>query len=640
MTLLSRTKRKEGIIIKRKLGSIRNRILRLTLISVGTVIFVLSMVLVVQLDYVSTRAYESEVKALANSYTAIVQNSADNIRMQIESAANNEIINTETDVNILKEELAKLASTTHFHDFSIAEASGKTMNNTDISDREYFTEARDNKKTYISRPVVRKTDGSTVIMSATPMLNGKILYGALGFDALSTGLTADNLGENGVVYIVDKYNDVMACSDHSLIGETIPMEREFSEGARELDGNLYAYFLPIEATDGWSTIVIGNTTGAHSVVSMCLTLSISLGIILCIIGIIVALKVSKKIVNPIKITTKRLEALANGDLNSEVETFVRKDETETLSVTLKQVCETLSLYVNNIVETAEEMSNGDFSYSKRIEYAGDLASIPRSFAKIHEMLSTTITSLSDSSNGVNAGSSQIANGAQLLAEGTARQATAVDELSATLANISDGVNSTANNAIEANSLSTQCVQLMHEQNDVMEKLLQAMTTIEQKSNAIAGIISSIEEIAFQTNILALNASIEAAHAGDVGRGFAVVASEVGNLAGHSSESANSSKELLESTFEAIKNGAELVNKMAKAVDEVKELSNKSASLIGTISEDSEKQAEALKEASAGIDEISRVIQQNSATAEESAASCEELNSQANILSTQVANLKV
>lgn len=626
-------------ILMRKLSSIRNRILRLALISVGVAVFVLSAVLVIQLDYVSTRAYESEVKMLTNSYATIVQNSADNIRMQIELAANNEIINTETAVPVLKEELSKLASTTNFQDFSIAETNGKTMNSTDISDREYFIEARDNGKTYISRPVIRKTDGSMVIMVATPMPNGKILYGAIDSGTLSAGLTADNLGENGIVYIVDKYNDVMACSDHSLIGETIPMEREFSEGARELDGNLYAYFLPIAATDGWSIIVIGNTSDAHSVVSMCLMLSIPLSIILCIIALIVALKISKNIVNPIRVTTKRLEDLASGDLNSEVEVFQRRDETETLSLTLKSVCETLALYVNNIVDIAEEMSNGDFSYSKRIEYAGDLSSIPRSFEKIHSMLKTTIVSLSESSKGVNAGTAQIANGAQLLAEGTARQATAVDELSVTLTNISDGVTNTANNAVEANSLSVQCAQLMQEQDAVMEKLLQAMTTIEEKSNAISGIIASIEEIAFQTNILALNASIEAAHAGDAGRGFAVVASEVGKLAGHSSESANSSKELLESTFEAIKNGSELVNEMANAVNEVKELSNKSASLIGIISEDSEKQAEALKEASVGVDEISRVIQQNSATAEESAASCEELNSQANVLSTQVANLK-
>lgn len=622
----------------KKSTSVRMRILRLSLISVCVAILALSGVLAMQLDYISTRAYKNEIESLSSAYTSAVQASASTIKMQIESAANNEVINSETDTAKLKEELAKLAQTTSFIDFSISESSGKTLNDTDISDREYFQKALAGE-TYISRPVIRKTDNSNVIMVATPMTNGKILYGALASDALSAGLTDEFLGENGLVHIVDKYNEVMASSEASAVGSSIEWDSTITSGSRELGNNMVAYFLPIEGTDGWSTIVVGNLTDAHSVVFECLAISLTFGVILCIIAVVVSLSVSKKIERPISATTERLEMLAKGDLTSPVEIFERRDETEKLSRSLQQVCNEINKYISNIVETTGDMANGDFSYNNRMEYVGDFSSIPESFIKIHEVLNETITNLNDSSNNVRSGSDQIANGAQLLAEGTTRQATAADELSATIVNISDGVESTAKGANEASSLSNDCASMMREQDIAMNKMLEAMGTIEQKSEAISNVIKAIEDIAFQTNILALNASIEAARAGEAGKGFAVVASEVGNLAMKSAQSADSTKELITSTLEAVKVGSKIAGDTAGALKEVTALSEKSAALVKQIAEDADKQAEALKQATQGVEDISQVIQMNSATAEQSAASCEELSAQAQILAEQVAKLR-
>ncbi|MGN0649154.1 MAG: methyl-accepting chemotaxis protein [Oscillospiraceae bacterium] len=622
----------------KKSTSVRMRILRLSLISICVAILSLSGILAMQLDYVSTRAYKNEIQSLSSAYTSAVQASASTIKMQIESAANNEVINNETDVSKLKAELAKLAQTTSFIDFSISEKSGKTLNDTDISDREYFQKALAGE-TYISRPVLRKTDNSTVIMVATPMTNGKILYGALASDALSAGLTDEFLGEGGLVHIVDKYNEVMASSDSSAVGSAIEWDSTITSGSRELGNNMVAFFLPIDGTDGWSTIVVGNLTDAHSVVFECLSISLSFGVILCIIGVVVSLKVSKKIERPISATTERLEMLAKGDLTSPVEIFERRDETEKLSRSLQQVCGELNRYITNIVDTTGDMANGDFSYNNRMEYVGDFSSIPEAFIKIHEVLKETITNLNDSSSNVRSGSDQIANGAQLLAEGTTRQATAADELSATIANISNGVESTAKGANEASSLSNNCATMMREQDAAMSRMLEAMGTIEQKSEAISNVIKAIEDIAFQTNILALNASIEAARAGEAGKGFAVVASEVGNLAMKSAQSADSTKELITSTLEAVKVGSKIAGDTAGALKEVTTLSEKSAALVKQIAVDADKQAEALKQATQGVEDISQVIQMNSSTAEQSAASCEELSAQAQILAEQVSKLR-
>lgn len=621
-----------------KKTTIRMRILRLSLILVGVAILALSGILVMQLDYVSTTAYKSEVQSLAVTYTSSVQASASTVTMQIEAAANNEILNSETNTTALKAELAKLAATTSFKDFSISYRDGKTLNDTDISDREYFQNALAGK-TDISRPVIRKTDGSTVIMVATPMPNGNILYGALNHDTLSTGLTAEFLGEGGVVYIINKYNEVVASSSVESVGTVIDYPTPIKQGSRDLGNNLTAYFLPIDGTDGWGTIVVGNTASARSVVGMCLAISLTAGALLCVAAIIVSLKISKRIVTPIVKTTERLGLLASGDLTSEVQVFKRRDETETLSTSLQLVCDELSSYVSNITATTTSMANGDFSYNNQMDFKGDFESIPRSFKQIHEMLKETITSLNATADSVSSGSNQIASGAQVLVEGTTRQATAVDELSSTINAIANAVNNTAASAEEARTLSDNCATLMREQDNAMVKMLEAMSTIEKKSEEISNVIKLIDDIAFQTNILALNASIEAARAGAAGKGFAVVATEVGTLAAKSAESANSTKELIVSALNAVKVGSQLTKQTADALNEVTSLSSKSAELVRGIAEDADKQSEALKQATAGVEDISQVIQMNSATAEESAASCEELSAQAQVLAEQVAKLK-
>ncbi len=315
------------------------------------------------------------------------------------------------------------------------------------------------------------------------------------------------------------------------------------------------------------------------------------------------------------------------------------DEIGTLAHNLMDSKTELNEYVRDIVSVLESMAQGDFSKQPSVNYVGDFKAIEDAFNTIRSNLGAIITNVSDSADSVASGASQMANGTQTLADGTQRQATAVDELSATVSGISNEINKTAENAQSASNLSTECADIMKLQTQRMGDLMNAMEIVEKKSEDIANIIKAIEDISFQTNILALNASIEAARAGEVGKGFAVVATEVGTLAAKSAESANSTKEIIENTLKAVAQSVKIANEATEALKEVTEKSAESASLVSSIAQASATQAKALGQANDGIADISSVIQMNSATSEQSAASCEELSSQAAILQEQIAQLK-
>ncbi len=358
-----------------------------------------------------------------------------------------------------------------------------------------------------------------------------------------------------------------------------------------------------------------------------------LSVVMLLIATIISIKFSTKLSNPIKQVTDVAHEIADG--NFDVVLHINSnDEIGDLSESFNRTVHRLSEYqgyIDEISESLVELSNGNLEIELQLDYHGQFRKLKYNFNSLLENLNETFIQINQAADQVKSSSSEVASGAQFLANGSTEQASSVEELSATITEISTQISQNAANVISADKLAVETSSEMIESNEKMKHMITSMDEISEKSNEIQKIIKTIEDIAFQTNILALNASIEAARAGSAGKGFAVVADEVRNLAQKSAEAAKNTTLLISSSIQAVEKGVSIADETATSLNTVVEKVENIVERINDISEASSQQAEATEQITMGIDQISMVTQTNSATAEQSAALSQELSTQAQIL---------
>lgn len=401
-------------------------------------------------------------------------------------------------------------------------------------------------------------------------------------------------------------------------------------------------YAPIPGVDGWSVALGAPVTDFIGSTLICMGVSLIIAIFAFIIGSNVSKKIGKAIGTPIELCAQRLTLLAQGDLQSPMPEINTQDETRILADATESLAGSLKKVIENADYVLGEMSGGNFAVDadKDEYYVGDFHGLIESMRKLCRGLNETLRNITEAVEQVTLGATQMAETAQGLAEGATDQAGSVEELQATIINLTNIVEDSTKALGESYQLAKDYQQHAIASGEEMNDLTLAMESITNTSKQINDIIEDIEDIASQTNLLSLNAAIEAARAGEAGRGFAVVADQIRKLAEDSAQSAVRTRELIEASLQEIEKGNHITERtresLMKVVDGMDVLAGESQKAM----DNSQMQAEAMEQIEAGIEQISGVVQNNSATAEETSATSEELSAQAININELVAAFKL
>ncbi len=366
-------------------------------------------------------------------------------------------------------------------------------------------------------------------------------------------------------------------------------------------------------------------------------------ITLLIVGVLQAFSmrvIRKRILTPVIAVRDQMGEISQGNLSAD---FPWQSDTSEIGMLVHSIHETkgeLKKYISDIDEKLAHMAQGNMDLTIDGAYRGEFLPIQNAMRQILDSLNDALSHINQTAQDVSEESKRVAAGAQTLSNGAVQQASTVEELSAGIQDISGQVARTSEDAAEARKYSVEASEQLKVCSSKMSALTTAIADISASSSQISGITKTIEDISFQTNILALNASVEAARAGAAGKGFAVVADEVQRLASKSAESAKNITELIAASVQLVQYGASLSEETTDALSHVVDSAQHSEELVGYIAQSAQAQALSLKQLTEGMELISGVIQTNAATSEESASSADELRRQAEKLTASVQRFRL
>lgn len=288
----------------------------------------------------------------------------------------------------------------------------------------------------------------------------------------------------------------------------------------------------------------------------------------------------------------------------------------------------------------ERMSAGDLTGKIMATGADEIAKVMQSLQVLQINMKLLIGQITQSSELVNTGSREIADGVLDLSARTESQASSLEETASAMEELTSTIKQNADNAHEASALVISTSAIAVKGGEAVSHVVNTMNSIKESSGKIVDIIGVIDGIAFQTNILALNAAVEAARAGEQGRGFAVVAAEVRGLAQRSASAAKEIKTLIGDSVEKVDAGGKLVDDAGKTMNEIVDAVKRAAAIMSEISASSREQSVGIEQVNQAIVQMDEITQQNASLVEQAAAAAATMKDEANNLSHLVGAFKL
>ncbi len=309
------------------------------------------------------------------------------------------------------------------------------------------------------------------------------------------------------------------------------------------------------------------------------------------------------------------------------EGLVRKGETERSAREAEQ-----RLAFTTIGSALNSLAQGDLSTKITDGLPSSYKEIADDFNTAADRLGASLGAMLNSTGQIEENSIKLNSASENLAQRTESQAAALEETTAALQILSDGIKKSAQEAHNVENVMQSAKSDAAKSGAVMENAMSSMGKLEHSSQQISQIVTVIDDIAFQTNLLALNAGVEAARAGEAGRGFAVVASEVRSLAQRSSDSAGEIKALIETSTNHVGSSVELVQQAGASLTSILNRIQDVSEAVSSIAETSSSQSESILEINASMNELDKVTQHNAAMVISTSESAQKLTAEAAVLS--------
>lgn len=485
--------------------------------------------------------------------------------------------------------LTESAEIYEFYTIALYDLSGRLVHGIDGApeslDDGFFTMLKETDNLTIYNSTIFQ-DKLGITMGMPVKENGETafyLVGVYKYDMLNDVLSSINIGKNGMAYMVNREGIVTGHPDQSKVQakstllqlgggneEAIKSVTTGETGSTEFDINgqqMLVAFSPIHGTQ-WALVIQVPKSDYNNLINRAMIVAGICTLAVLFISILVILRMARSISKPVKNVTNRMLGLSDGDLHTEVAHIRSGDELEIMTRTLADTVGSVNRYISDIHQVLSGVADGNLQIEPQVQYKGD-------FTLIRNSLVTILASMNKTISGFRAAAARLAQMAEELSgqsgqlhQASLEQNQATEVLVDEVTHVKEQLAGVIESSDQTHTMTSKITRKVQEANTQMDALSNAMSNISSNAQEITSIAKAIDNIAFQTNILALNASVEAARAGSAGRGFAIVAEEVKELAGKSAQAAQNAMAIVANTKAVIQKGVELNASTAESLQAI------------------------------------------------------------------------